>query len=177
MNRKLLRKKPRAFLLLEVLIAFLLVVLCVFPLITPHIAIYKDQLAFANKIGLDHAISEVYANIIEQLHRNTIPWNAFTEKTKFPIPKNSLFSFKNVPLPYEGYYQFTEIKHKPPEPKPFTVYLFNLTFKIMPLKAGDHEIEYKYQVFIPRQLQGETPEPPEENKPEPKKKSEEPKKT
>lgn len=159
----------RNFLLLEVLIAFFLVVFCIFPLITPHVAIYRDQIEFAEKIGLDHAVSELYALTIEQLQRNTIAWEAIIGGTKFPIPKNSLLSFGAQPLPYEGYFQFSESKHKPDEEKPFMVYLFKLAFKLRKAgKADSKEIEYIYDIFIPRQLPGETPEEDKPAKDKPK---------
>lgn len=158
-------KSKRPFTLLEVLIAFLIIVLCVIPLISPHVTIYKDQLAFIERIELDHAVNELYGNIIEQLHRQQIPWETLTSDAKVHIDKNSLVTSGGMPLSYEGYYKFSITKKKPDkEEKPFTVYLFKLTFNLKStLKSKSKDITYVYDIFLPRQLSGETPEP-DENK-------------
>ncbi len=126
---------------------------------------------FVDKIDLDHIVNELYASVVEQLYRNAIPWNALEAGAKFPVEKNQMTSLNKRPLPYEGYYSFKEVKHKPKEVKPFTLYLYKLTFnfKTGP-KSKQQERTYEYDLFIPRQLPGETPEKPDEKKnTEPKK--------
>ena len=66
--------KKRYVSLLEVLIAFALIVLCVLPLIYPHVAMFKSQKAFIRKVELDHVVNLLYAKILEKLYMNSIPW-------------------------------------------------------------------------------------------------------
>ncbi|MFA6916040.1 MAG: hypothetical protein WC222_06565 [Parachlamydiales bacterium] len=167
MVQRPLKKVRRPFLLLEVLIAFLLVALCAIPLVAPHVSIYKDQLEFMDKIQLDHFVNQYYAELIEKLYRQNIAWDALTNETKFKIDKEKIISWDNRQLPYEGSYSFSDKKHKPKEPKPFTVYLLQLTLTFKPVKkAGtdkkSKDLVYKYDIFVPRQLPGETPEKKED---------------
>lgn len=162
-----LKKARRPFLLLEVLIAFLLIALCAIPLIAPHVSIYKDQQEFMDKIQLDHFVNHYYGEIIEKLYRQNISWETLSNEAKVRIDREKIVSWDNKPLPYEGTYSFKDKKHKPKEAKPFTVYLIQLTLSFKPIKKGSAEtktkdITYQYDIFIPRQLPGETPEKPDE---------------
>lgn len=162
MVRQPLKKIRRHFLLLEVLIAFLLVALCAIPLVSPHVAIYRDQQEFMDKIELDHFVNQYYAEIIEKLYRQAISWDAFTQGTKFQIEKERIVSWNNRPLPYEGSYSFDNKKSKPKDPKPFTVYLLHLTLQFKSVKDKKNTYKYEYDIFVPRQLPGETPEKDDE---------------
>lgn len=98
------RKTKRAFLLLEVLIAFALVTLCAIPLIYPHAAIYRTQKEFVNKIELDHEVNLIYVNLLEKLHRNEIPLEDIRHETLFTLPQ----TIKG----YTGTYHFETIREK-----------------------------------------------------------------
>lgn len=158
------RLYKRTFLLLEVLIAFLLVVLCAIPLIAPHVTIFRDQNAFLDRIELDYAINEEYAKIIEQLYRQNIPWENIATSAKVKIEKYTLKASDGHPLPFEGHYTLSVPKKKPSEDKPFTVNLLKLSYKIKPQKSDGKEISYEYDIFLPRQLSGETPEADKDGK-------------
>lgn len=79
----LLRK--RHFLLLEVMIAFALIVMCILPLIYPHTFILTSQRKFIHKVDLDHQVNRIYADIVERLYRNGIPWNDIISGTEFEV--------------------------------------------------------------------------------------------
>lgn len=161
----------RPFLLLEVLIAIALVSLCILPLLSPYVAIFKDQRHFADKIELDHAINLLYGDIIEKLHRNSIPWEAIEGSQSFSVDSEALKELTGYPVPWRGsyFFDFKESKFKPKPAEPFTVYLLTLVFSFQPLIAPEKETEplkYSYQVFVARQLpggKGEAPPPEKKN--------------
>lgn len=154
---KKIRKRP--IMMLEAMIAFALVVLCAIPLIAPHTAMLKAQRQFIRKIDLDHAVNLLYASVLEQLYMNSIGWNDLLNHA-FPIRKEDLqrlgFTYG---LGYEGSYQFHIIKRKPKdENDPYSLYLLNLTFSLLPeelSKAADdvkekNTVKYTYEVFVVR---------------------------
>lgn len=161
----LFKSRKRHQSLLEVLIAFVLITLCVIPLIYPHIAIYKDQIKFTHKLELDHAVNLMYGKIIEKLYLNTISWNELTHAT-FPVDEGFLTEIRyNKPFFYQGSYTFSE---KPPtfKPKdptsPYFLYLYKLTFRFIPVelaktpeKIKESDIlKYHYTIFVVKDLRG-----------------------
>jgi len=151
-------RKLGHFLLLEVLIAFALVVMAVLPLIYPHIYIYQQQRAFINKIDLDIAVNQIYVNLAEKLHRNEIPWGDIEHKRVAAIDTKLLegTAFEKS-FPFEGTYQF-EIARRKKNPQ-YALNLVKLTidFKPKSLSKSSKEEEvkslvYTYEVFIAQML-------------------------
>lgn len=70
---------------MEVMISFLLILFCLVPLIYPNIAMYREQNKFTESIQLDHTVSLLYGNLLEQLHRRNVPFEALTQKHAVPI--------------------------------------------------------------------------------------------
>jgi len=167
-----LKKNKRHFLLLEVLIAFALIVLCAIPLIAPHVALLKSQRQFIQKIELDHMVNLIYADILEKLHRNDIGWGTIEHGTIFPIDETMLKRLSlSKPFPYEGYYQIQMVRHKPPRPAAYTLYLLKLSIQFLPLNiarngtAKEKEnqlLKYEYDIFVERNLEGDTSMQPQD---------------
>lgn len=144
----------RPIVLLEVLIAFALVVLCILPLIFPHVVILKSERAFVETVELDHLVNLLYANRVQKLYMKEIPWQDIEGGKELPIDEGLLqqVGYKRE-LPFTGNYRFEEIKHKPSKPKDKAIYLFNMSFVFVPKKGvfpGKEEkpLTYKYQVMI-----------------------------
>lgn len=174
-----MQTKRRPILLLEVLIAFAIIVLCIFPLIYPHAAMAKAQREFIKKIELDHVVTLLFAQIYQDLLMNKIEWNEIENKKKFEILPQDLQKLnQGRSLPYKGYYRLESIKHKPKSPQETTAYIYELTlkftpqFKIKKFKLGgsskDH-LEYKYQIFILHDLNKEPNKEETEKQPDEKK--------
>ena len=183
-NNNIFVFKKRHQSLLEVLIAFALVALCVLPLIYPHVAMFKAQNTFIRKVDLDHVVNLLYAKILEKLYMNSIPWNDI-EQTVFPVDAGLLGEIQyDKPLYFSGSYNFsepwpvTDPKYpypvfKPNTPGPYSLYLFKLTFNFLPqefAKATDevkqqNNIKYQYNVFVVRDQRPASSSQPGTNNP------------
>lgn len=150
-------RSRRHILLLEVLIAFALVALCIFPLIAPHVFMLKAQHQFNRKIALDQTASLVYARILEKVYRNEIPWQAFEQKQAFPIEGELLTKLGLEPdFASKGTYQFSISRQKGNKEQPFSANVISVEIAFEPKGAppkGDEEKRekgrsvYKYQFF------------------------------
>jgi hypothetical protein len=100
-------------LLLEVLIAFSLVVLCALPLVAPHIELLRGQRQIIRWIELDHTVNLLYADILEKLYYNTLPWEEILAKHPYAISQETLkqLGYKNLP-PTEAVYFFEDVENK-----------------------------------------------------------------
>lgn len=158
----------RPIVLLEVLIAFALVALCVLPLIYPHVFILRSEKKFVSTVELDHLVNLLYADRLQKLYQNEIPWSDIENGKEIPIDIALLNSLDyKEDLPFTGTYQFVKVRQKPPKPADTTVYLYDLTFTFLPkpglflekapkdrgdVKVNPDQITYKYQVAIERIL-------------------------
>lgn len=156
--------KKRPILLLEVLIAFAIIVLCIFPLIYPHAAMARAQREFIKKIELDHAVTLLFAQIYQDLLTNKIQWEDIEGKRKFEVTPLELQKLnKGSQLPFAGYYRFEPVIHKPKSqtPQETTAYIFDLVLKFHPSMEGKKirlkgqskkSQKYKYKIFLLRDL-------------------------
>lgn len=165
MNRQKFTKRP--VLLLEVLIAFALVVLCIFPLVTPYVYIFKAQTLFNQKILLDQSVNRFYVHLLERVYRNEIPWNAIEQKQVFTIDREALkLASGGVNLPYTGTYQLSLSRHKGGNERPLSANVVSLTITFEGNETSSKDkkkelIHYHYQFFaakINETKQTETPE-------------------
>ena len=148
----MIRCTRRHSLLLEVLISFAIIALCILPLLYPHIYILKAQQEMIRTVELDHVVNLIYANTLEKLYLNQISWDAIESKKEIPIDPEQVKSCGfGCPLPYTGTYQFVEIKHKPKKITEKALYLFELVFKFEKAGGKDKK-EYKYKVLIERKI-------------------------
>lgn len=147
--------------LLEAMIAFGLVVLCVFPLLAPHVAMLKAQRTFIRKVDLDHVVNLLYASVLEQLYINSISWGDIAQNT-FTIHPEELqkLGYASI-LTFAGSYNFNEVspRFKPSDPNaPYSLHLVTLTFNFLPVElsgASDEVkqksiLKYRYEVFLVR---------------------------
>jgi len=140
------RISKRQFTLLEVMIAFALIVLCIIPLIYPHVFILKTQRDFIKKIAVDHIVNLHYADLVEKMYKNEIPWDEIMQEAPIPIGKDKIKQLMGEgSFPYEGSYRFIEIKHKPNEEAPKMVYLMNLKYQFI---KKEEILTYDYEVVL-----------------------------
>ncbi|MBS4167333.1 MULTISPECIES: type II secretion system protein [unclassified Neochlamydia] len=154
----------RHVLLLEVLIAFALTGLCIFPLIYPQVVIAKSQREFIKKIELDRVVTLLFAQIYQDLFTNKINWADIEEKKSFSLSAEDLKALnQQQSLPFKGSYHFEPIIHKPKKntsQQKSTAYLIHLIFKFTSDLTPKNKINvqqplvYKYKIFILRDLRG-----------------------
>lgn len=73
--------KKRSFLLLEVLIAFLLVTLCLVPLVKQPLKLYKEEMAYLEQMEKERLADWTFTEVKELLLKNEIPWEKIPEKS------------------------------------------------------------------------------------------------
>lgn len=155
----LYRCQQRPIVLLEVLIAFALIVLCALPLIYPHIFVLKSEKAFVSTIQLDHAVNLLYINRLEKLYQNKIDWHEIESGKEVVIDTQMLTeSGIREPLSFTGTYHFEEMTHKPQDPVEKTIYLYSMIFNFLPTKdiapyLDRKPIKYEYSLVIERKHQ------------------------
>lgn len=138
-------------LLLEVLISIALIAFCILPLITPHIAMIKEQYKLDTTMKLDRVVRLLYVDVLEQMHKDQIKWGQVVGKGLIPINDGMWERIgKQNKMPLKGFFRFEEVKHKPNKPSEWNAYLFKLTFYFFPPDAPVDE--KKTQWVFPYEL-------------------------
>ena len=146
--------------LLEVLIAFALVALCALPLIYPHVFILRSEKKFISTVELDHLVNLLFADILQKLYQNEIPWQDIESGKKIAIESSWLKSLDyKQELLFTGDYHFIKLRQKPSTPGDKNAYIFSLEFVFIP-KSGlfleknteKSNIVYHYELPIERNL-------------------------
>jgi len=114
--------------LLEVLIAFALIALCILPLIYPHVFILRSENKFISSVELDHFVNLLYADTLQKLYQNDIPWQDIERGVEMPIDPQLVQEkgFKN--FPYTGSYKFSKVRKKTNQDTGKGAYLMALTY-------------------------------------------------
>lgn len=153
--------KRRHILLLEVMIAFAIIVLCIFPLLYPHAMIAKTQREFIQNIELDHAVTLLFSQVYQDLQSNRIEWGDIENGKKFEIAPQDLQKYNNDKLlPFKGSYRFKKKYQKPTNAQSsgVTAYIYQVIFTFFPsqkVKNGKNTSRYIYEIFILRDLRKE----------------------
>ena len=66
------KSKKRAFTLLEVLIAFLLIVICLVPLLAPYPFIYRQQKKIVEELEIDRLASLAFVDLLSKIYKKEI---------------------------------------------------------------------------------------------------------
>lgn len=83
--------KKRTFLLFEILIAFLLVTLCLVPLISQPLKLYRTDMIFLEELERERLADWTFTEVKEKLLKHEIPWE------KLPSKGNKLNSISLPP--------------------------------------------------------------------------------
>jgi len=142
-QRKFWKKRRRPFLLLEVLIALMLVSLCLFPLLYPHVGMVKEERKLSTQFKIDRAMNLAYSTIVERLYQNEIPWSAIEKEEALPIVSAELEE-----RGFQAVCQITETDRKKGTPPRY--YLLKMTLQL--LSASDQQEkkldEQEYILFV-----------------------------
>jgi hypothetical protein len=82
--------KKKSFILFEVLIAFVIVLLCAVPLVKQPLKLYRSELIFLEQMERERLADWTFTEIKEKLLKNEIPWEKIppkgSESTSIPLP-------------------------------------------------------------------------------------------
>lgn len=135
----------RCMLMLEVLIAMAIVALCLLPLISPHVLVYKSQKEFTHSIQMARKANELFGEVLERLHKNEIPWQAIQERHFIPLD-DLLSKTKSIKDAYRGTYQFTIVGHKENPETGWGMHLLNLAITV---GKGENSHFHTFDFSIP----------------------------
>jgi hypothetical protein len=90
--------KKRSLTLLEVLIAFLLIVVAVVPLLAPFPVIYKEQMQFIHELEMERLSSIFYVDFVGKILRKEIDPGSLAASEIVPIQDS-------LPIPYKAFYR------------------------------------------------------------------------
>lgn len=141
----MIKIRKQSFLLLEVLIAFTLVVLCIIPLLAPHVGIYKEQKHFINQIEWNHAVHLIYVDVLEKMHKGEISIADIITKREFEVPRDRLPSPSITAI-----YRLSPLTSKKQNAEGFNVHLANLEI-ILTEKNKPKPWVYAYSIFYASQ--------------------------
>lgn len=86
--------KKRTFLLFEILIAFLLVVLCAVPLVSQPLKLYRSEMKFLEQLERERLADWTFSEIKEMLLKNEIRWEKIPAKgiksPSFSLPSTQI---------------------------------------------------------------------------------------
>lgn len=140
------KHKKRTFLILEVLIAFSIIALCLFPLLTPNLMIIKAEKNFQEELEADRLADLLFAEWVEKLYDNTISWERLTSgdivalEEKTLIPTGFPYSIVVKPI----------LKKKKVSEKETSYYLFLFEFHFKPKQGGLSPLLFSYNLFVER---------------------------
>jgi len=86
--------KKRTFLLIEILISFMLVAICIVPLVKQPLKLYREEMSRLEQIEKERLADWTFTEIKEMLLKNEIPWEKIptrgVESTVFPLPSSKI---------------------------------------------------------------------------------------
>lgn len=90
--------KKRSLTLLEVLIAFMLIVIAVVPLLAPFPVIYKEQMQFIHELEMERLANVLYVEFVGKILRKEIDPASLASSEIIPIQEE-------LPIPYKAFYR------------------------------------------------------------------------
>lgn len=142
--------RKRQLTLLEVLVAFSIAVMSIFPLIYPHIIILRQQSLYTEEVEMNHAVKLLFGDIYRHLYQRDIPFNDIMGERRFPIDEQLLkeAGYEKKPR-FTGDYRFKFSKGKSNPEKTKAAYIFALIFELkLNGEKRDKPYSYVYELFI-----------------------------
>lgn len=146
--------KKRHLTLLEVMIAFFLIIICLIPLVYPHTYFFKMQSEFGESLASDRLANAVFVNILDRLNKYEIPWKEIKEGAVLQVP-DSLIAENG--LPFKGTYTFSIAQEKKDKDTHYSVNLYTVTIQFENVYDKKIVYPYSYKVVIihdPKQTGG-----------------------
>jgi hypothetical protein len=139
-------RSKRHILLLEVLVAIAIVVLCIVPLLRPHLFILTEEKRFIREVELDRLVGILYANLlIEGFYHGNIKWDTIANGESIPLDDPAVRD-----LGFTGSYKFSlEKKKAKVEEDNYILNLIRISYSFDPIGGGT-SVVYSYDLFVQR---------------------------
>lgn len=147
---KFLRKNNS--LLIEILIAFTLVILCIFPLLNPHLKMITYEQKKLEVTKLDRTLELLTSTIIKNLYENLYDWEQMVSGYQFPFYEHELKTSH-----YSGYWEVEKTETKKGKGQGHTYNLLTLRLTLFPKhNVGNKILNKSHQqtlkVFVERTI-------------------------
>lgn len=160
----------RPFSMMEVMITIVLILFCLIPLIYPNLALYRDQNQFTEKIKIDHAVTLLYGELLERLHRREIHFEQLIQKnaTEMTIPSESLQNAGiGEKFPYTFSQTVQQVKMKGETKGNYIAAIVEFTYSVQKKDSKDSPLVFTYNTIVvklkpesEREQKEETPKKP-----------------
>lgn len=145
-------RRRHHFTLLEVMIAMSLIVVCMIPLIYPHVVLYQEQSTFINEMKVDRVVQRLYAEMLIKLYRSEVAWSDIESEKTIEIDP-AYFTKEGIPKEFFlGKYRWKIAQNKPSPPAERTAYLLELNYEIDFQQQKRPPLNYQYLIFVERVL-------------------------
>lgn len=125
----------RSFTLLEVLIAFFLIMIAMIPLIAPYPYIYKQERHFIDELEINRKASELFVDFLAKLYRKEVNFSSLRAGQKETVEIDSK-------LPYKAYY-YIRFKDEHQQLK-----LYQVIFQFEPNDKANKVLKFKYDLLV-----------------------------
>lgn len=136
-------------LLLEIVLAFALVALCILPMVTPHIGLLRSQQKMLAFIQLDHSVNLLYGELLERLYTHEITWEQLLNEKHYAIDYSHLQKLGYQGADPKGFYFFKKEKQKPVNAEGISLYQIKVIFQFVPVgEESKPPLQYTYLLCV-----------------------------
>ena len=147
--------QKRRFQLLEVMIALFLIIVCIVPVLHTFTYMYREQRQSIRDSRRDHLAHLIYAQVVEELYGQKVPWGAIQTSAVRSIANEAL----DNQLKDKGYkttYTLT-IVHPKRVISTSHEFLLNLKIELVDDERKGVKTEYKYLVYVDKAANRQKP--------------------
>ena len=148
---KFKQAKHRPFLLLEIMIAFALIVVCALPLLAPQLWMVEKEKQAVREIEADRLANLVFVYLAEQLYSNEITWDQLISSTRQELDIKGWLEPQLRSLYYTIQYEFRELKADIQDLGK-SKHLFQLSVYFIPLLKNQKPLVFSYKLYVERDL-------------------------
>ncbi len=132
----------RPFQLLEVMISILLFTICIVPILSSHVRIYRADREYLQDLRFDHIAQLTCAYVVQQVYKHNIPFAHLTDQQQHPLDIPFSDADFNRPftvefdIPYTIHFEGKCNLNKETNQEHDHYYLVNLSLIFTPISAS-----------------------------------------
>lgn len=144
---KNLSKRP--FTLLEVMVAFTLVLLCVVPLLRTHLMMFHEERRLVRELAAEQLAGVIFSEVLPLLYENKIPWE---ENQVLSYIEPSILEPLEAHAKKLGYHPAVSVETVKSKPKDSEEGCFIKTVEVELKPASKRVVRYRRNVVIERKV-------------------------